>query len=122
MPYKNFNRNDSPFFTVTKEARLLAKHFHPAWEHLGDKGRDFMGRNAYQVLGLGLCTPVDFIVCWTPNGRMEGGTGQALRMANHYRIPVINLGSMELKDVEIALKKQIESGSNDHETSSTSSN
>lgn len=116
LPYRNFNRNESPFFIVTREARLLAKHFHPAWEHLGDKGRDFMGRNAYQVLGLGLSTPVDFIVCWTLNGRKEGGTGQALRMADHYRIPVINLGSMSLDEVETALKDQIESKTYDNQT------
>lgn len=117
LPYRFFNRNESPFFTVTREARLLAKHFHPAWEHLGDKGRDFMGRNAYQVLGLGLSTPVDFIVCWTKNGRIDGGTGQALRMADHYCIPIINLGSMSLDEVEIALKAQIESTSDDHKDS-----
>lgn len=108
LPYENFNRNESPFFTVTKEARLLAKQFHPAWEHLGFTGRNFMGRNCYQVLGLDLQTPVDFIVCWTHRGRIEGGTGQALRMADHYNIPVCNLGSMNLTEVEAFLKQQIE--------------
>jgi len=108
LPYKSFNRNESPFFTVTKEARLLAKKYHPAWEHLGDKGRDFMGRNAYQVLGLDLNTPVDFIVCWTNHGRIEGGTGQALRMAEDLKIPVCNLGNMNLTEVEAFLKQQIE--------------
>lgn len=108
LPYKNFNGNDSPFYTVTKEARILAKKYHPAWEHLGMRGRDFMGRNAYQVLGLDLNTPVDFIICWTPGGRITGGTGQALRMAEDLKIPVCNLGDTDLTEVERFLKQHIE--------------
>jgi hypothetical protein len=107
LPYDRFNgftlEDDCVFGPPTKEARLLAKKFHPAWDNLGDVGRDFMGRNAYQVLGLDLQTPTKFILCWTPNGKITGGTGQALRMADHYDIPVLNFGSMSQEEIEEAI-------------------
>ena len=99
LPRKWYNRNESPLFDITLESRKLASKFHPNWSNLGDVGRFFMARNAYQVLGQDLKTPTDFIVCWTPGGKLVGGTGQALRMANHYRIPIFNLGSMSRDDV-----------------------
>ena len=49
-----------------------------------------MARNTYQVLGLDLMSPVDFVICWTPLGRDDGGTGQAIRIANAHNIPVYN--------------------------------
>jgi len=90
LPWKEFNRNPSPRYGTTKEARLLAKEFHPNWENLGNTGRDFMGRNCYQILGQDLTTPCEFILCWTPNGKVVGETGQALRMAKAYNIPIFN--------------------------------
>ena len=43
-------------------------------------------------LGPHLIEPVAFILCWTPDGLVTGGTGQALRLAKDYMIPVCNLG------------------------------
>ena len=99
LPYKGFNGNQSPLYGTARDARMLAKQFHPKWAVLGDKGRDFMGRNSYQILGGALLRPADFLVCWTPKGRITGGTGQALRMADHYRIPIFNLGGEDSLDV-----------------------
>jgi hypothetical protein len=56
-----------------------------------------MGRNSYQMLGSDLKIKTDFVICWTPGGKMVGGTGQALRMAAYYGIPVFNLGSASLE-------------------------
>ena len=50
-----------------------------------------MARNMHQVLGLTLDVPTDFIVCWTPDGKASGGTGQALRVAKDFSIPIYNL-------------------------------
>ena len=99
LPFKGFNRSESPLFGTTKEARMLAKEYHPNWEMLGDVGRHFMGRNMYQVLGAHLKTPTGFIICWTPGGKTVGGTGQAIRVAKDHNIPIFNLGSMSLTDV-----------------------
>jgi hypothetical protein len=99
LPSKGFNQNPSPLFGSTKEARLMAKDYHPNWANLGNAGRDFMGRNSYQVLGLDLKTYTTFIICWTPGGKTVGGTGQALRIAKVLEIPVFNLGSMSLDEI-----------------------
>jgi len=104
LPWQGFRHNQSDLFGSTKEARMLTKDFHPNWMVLGHAGREFMARNAYQILGLDLKTPTDFVVCWTPNGKITGGTGQALRMADHYRIPVFNFGSMSVQDVGDAIE------------------
>ena len=40
-------------------------------------------------------TPVKFIVAWTENGALKGGTAQALRIATAFNIPIINLGSAQ---------------------------
>ena len=105
LPYRGFRKNKSNFYGTNKEARNLAKKYHPNWGVLGATGRDFMGRNAYQILGAGLDTPSDFILCWTPDGKVTGGTGQALRMAVDYSIPVFNLGSMTLDEANEGITK-----------------
>ena len=45
-----------------------------------------------------------FVLCWTPDGAVEetsrrtGGTGQAIRLANKFNIPVFNLARIEHKN------------------------
>lgn len=78
------------FGPPTKAARDIAKTFHPNWPVLGDLGRDFMARNAYQILGFDLKTPCHFVLCWTTDGKASGGTGQAIRHADSLGIPVFN--------------------------------
>lgn len=108
LPYKNFNGNGSPLFHVERKARLLAKLFHPNWPALGPTARDFMGRNTYQILSSDLDTPVSFVICWTPKGQVTGGTGQALRMANHYGIPVFNFGSQSETEISDSIQEIME--------------
>ena len=108
LPYKRFNANESPYFGTTKAARAIAKKYHPNWTVLSCLGRDFMGRNVYQLLGSDLSTPVQFILCWTPNGRITGGTGQALRMAEDYKIPIFNFAVTDddtISDFILSLRK-----------------
>lgn len=100
LPFKRFRGNESPLFGSCRESRMIAKEFHPAWNVLGPTARDFMGRNTYQILGLSLDKPTNVVVCWTSNGGDKGGTSQAIRMARHYGIPVINLGSTSLEESE----------------------
>jgi len=92
LPWHGFNNNESPLSHISAEAMEMAEHYHPRWSQLGSAAKKFMARNCYQVLGLDLDTPVDFIVCWTPAGVITGGTGQALRMAEDLNIPVFNFG------------------------------
>jgi hypothetical protein len=70
---------------------------HPAWERLGRGPRCLHARNCHQILGRDLDAPASFVVCWTADGattapgRSTGGTGQALRIAAAYGVPVFNL-------------------------------
>jgi hypothetical protein len=56
-----------------------------------------------QVLGNYGNDPVEFVICWTSNGKDSGGTGQAIRIAKAFDIPVFNLYNKEDKDNLILL-------------------
>lgn len=75
-----------------------AAKFHPAWQSCDARAMENHARNSAIMLGENLNVPVDFVLCWTYGGAVRGGTGQALRIAEAYRIPVFNLwnGSDEL--------------------------
>lgn len=68
-----------------------AMKYHPAWDRCSPWAMDLHARNSAIVLGENLDTPVDFIVCWTKDGKASGGTGQALRIAEDLEIPIYNL-------------------------------
>lgn len=91
LPWKGFNDHPSNLFHITEEAREMAKKYHPRWEILSSSAKRLMARNCYQVLGFDLKTPVEFIVCWTKDGKIQGGTGQAMRIAKDLGIPIYNL-------------------------------
>lgn len=76
---------------ATPEAHELAARYHPAWDRCSDYAKMLHARNGPIVLSETLCNPVDAILCWTPGGRVTGGTGQALRIAADVGIPVFNL-------------------------------
>jgi hypothetical protein len=75
----------------------LAAQFHPAWSRLTRGVRALHARNCHQVLGADLASPAQFVLCWTPDGSLDGrgrnvgGTGHALRIAHHYGIAIFNL-------------------------------
>lgn len=92
LPWKGFNKNQSSLFTVSREAIELAGKYHPYWANCNRVVRLFHGRNCYQILGLTLDDPVAFVLCWTPEGSGNGGTGQALRIAKEYNIPIFDFG------------------------------
>ena len=72
---------------------------HPAPHALGPYTKRLMSRNAFQIGGAYINKFSDFVVCWTPDAaetstsKASGGTGQAIRIANYYKIPVINLAN-----------------------------
>lgn len=69
-----------------------AKQYHPAWRMCKPFARAAHGRNSAIILGPGLDSPVDSVCCWTPSGQGGGGTGQGIRVARAYDIPVFDLG------------------------------
>lgn len=79
--------------------------FHPAPGRLSDFPRKLMARNAMQVLGASLEGLSQFVIAWTVGGKVAGGTGQALRIARHHNIPVVNLGDPAM---EVAVRDWVE--------------
>lgn len=91
----------------------IAKQFHPAWDRLSQGAKKLHTRNVAQILGSWI-RPVPspdhpdpdygggaydpyrapmsrFVICWTRDGAGGGGTGQALRIAKHYGVPIFDL-------------------------------
>lgn len=93
LPWKGFNNNDSELYNIPIGAMLIAKSIHPAWNNLTAGAIKMHSRNICQILGQDLNTPVDFVVCYTENGEVKGGTATAIRLAEQLSIPVFNYGS-----------------------------
>ena len=87
---------------TTPESLELATKYHPNWSACSDYAKRLHARNGMILLGKDLDTPVSAIICWTPRGKISGGTGQALRMAADYNIVVRNLAIQE--DLDRVLK------------------
>ena len=70
----------------------LARKYHPKYDELGPGPKNMHARNGSQMFGRKLDRPSDVVVCWTEGGKMKGGTGQALRIAEDNGIGVVNMG------------------------------
>ena len=111
LPIKGWRKNTSPFYNVNKEAYEIAKNYHPFYWKLKPFAKKCMARNSYQILGIDLNTPVEFVICWTKEGMnsnsdpkmYDGGTSQALRIAIDKNIPIYNLKNDN--DLNLFLKK-----------------
>ncbi len=96
---------EGPDVLVLKEptdaAYSLAARFHPGWAALSPRARRLRARDVHEVLGGDLRVPAALVVCWTPEGSLDGSdpragaTGQALRVAHHHGVPVLNLSRPE---------------------------
>lgn len=98
LPWKYFEKSNSNLIVSDPNAYDIAKSFHHYWDNLSDGAKKLQARNSHQVLGLDLETPSQFVVCWTKSGEGSGGTGQAIRIANHYGVPVFDAGKYETVD------------------------
>jgi hypothetical protein len=97
LPWSGFQGFDAETPEPSAEALELAARFHPAWGRCSSAARSLHARNGHQVLGAQLDSPAAFVACWTPDGSLDGGTrsaggtGQALRIAVGFGVPVVNL-------------------------------
>lgn len=104
IPWDRFNNRDVHtrghlLGGRSDEAQAIAAKHHPKWHALSQGARKLHARNVNQILGPDLETPVDRVLCWTPDGaefenetsRKTGGTGQAIRIADDFDVPVHNL-------------------------------
>jgi len=96
LPWNGFNGSTSEFVLKDDDDAInIASRFHPAFDRLSQGAQKLQARNSYQVLGYGLDTPSAFIICWTKNGKGSGGTGQAIRLASEYSVPVFDFGKFD---------------------------
>jgi len=91
LPWKGYNKHPSELCHVYPDAMKFASKYHPSWESISPGAQRLIARDGYQVVGLDLQKPVRFVVCWTKKGKEAGGTGQAIRIARQFDIPVLNL-------------------------------
>lgn len=96
LPWDGFNdfyADDSPAFNtnLSQASYVIAEQYHPTYKSLSKPQKKLMARNSLQILGRLLTSPVDFVVCYTEDGKASGGTGQALRIAKDRNIPIYNL-------------------------------
>ena len=110
LPWKGFNDSISNLYLDNMEykfeAEKIAKIYHPYWFNLKQGAKRLQSRNSFQVLGQDLNTPCDFIICYTKNGKGQGGTGQAIRIAKDKYVPVFDCGKYDnIQEIKINLKK-----------------
>jgi hypothetical protein len=93
LPYKGFHKSTSLLYTQCEDAEEMAHYYYHQPRITSQYILRLMARNCYQILGADLESPVDIVICWTKGGKVTGGTGQALRIANDPQrdIKVINL-------------------------------
>lgn len=72
------------------------------WNRCNDWAKGMHSRNCHQIFGYDLKSPVDAVICWTPNGNIQGGTATAIKLALKANIPVFNLGR---KDQDVVLEE-----------------
>lgn len=93
LPWQGFNNSLSPLWgDIPAKAFDLAASVHPNWKACNQAAKKLHSRNAQQILGINLDSPSDFVICWTPDGTVGGGTATAIRIAQMHHVPVINFG------------------------------
>lgn len=112
LPWAGFEGiQDAVLTAPDQDAMEVGEKYHPGWKYLKQGAKKLIARDSYQILGRNLDHPTELVVCWTPDGSLDGhgsksgGTGQALRIASDYEIPVLNLARGDhRKDVEQIIK------------------
>lgn len=101
LPWKKFNHkmydvgNSLANFDVgnTVEGQNSISTYHPYAANLSYGGRLMMSRNWHQIVGYDIYPKVSFVVCCANevDGAVQGGTGQACRIAKDMNIPIFNI-------------------------------
>jgi len=91
---KEWQNRIKPTKEAWKEAEYIASQIHPAWDRCNEYVRKLHSRNCFQILGVGLNSPVDMVVCYAKEykyGDPQGGTRTAIMLAREHNLPVYNL-------------------------------
>ena len=110
LPWEGYNGWRGPECVAFSDTALdklqpFAAAHHPAWERCSPAVRKLHARNVAVIGGAGITKPASAVVCWTEGGRVTGGTGVAIRLAETADIPVFNLATMHPRDVCLAMNR-----------------
>lgn len=79
-----------PDWAYEEVAKFIPKD-RPPLHRMNDWVQKLLARNMMQILGDDGNSPSNFVICWTPKGVDDGGTGYAIRCAWEHDIRVYNL-------------------------------
>lgn len=104
IPWQGFQGYTDEYLPTNRHWEI-AKTLHPVWDKLSQGVKALHSRNVGQILGEDTNTPVNCVICWTPDGcesdstrtSKTGGTGTAISLASHWQIPVFNLANENSK-------------------------
>lgn len=96
LPWKGFGDHPSRLYKIPPSAFEIARshmgEYH--WHGMSPGAQACHARDVQQVLGKDCgppSIPVDLVFCWTPGGKIVGGTATAIKVATAHGIPVFNL-------------------------------
>ena len=113
LPWHHFNQQDGIVVpTLDPEVIMLAAQraaaVHPAWHNCSPRDILLLQRDSLEVTGQ-KDELSEFLVCWTIDGKAGGGTGQTIRIAQAFEIPVFDLaidGKLEELEAFILARNQ----------------
>ena len=98
-------------FVEGDEAFEIAASVHGNWNACSGYAKMLHRRNVFQVLGAKLDNPSKLLICWTPcgaesarecvfskTGLNTGGTATAIKIADKFNVPIINIQRNTWKD------------------------
>lgn len=99
LPWKNFGGFESKTSYSSPEVMAIAKHFSDTWDTLKLPIQGFLGKNVRVLLGEKTKSIAMFLVVHSEDGAEHirevtsrtGSVGHAIKIANHFNIPVFNL-------------------------------
>ena len=110
LPWPKFMDHKSDLFNHHPRAEEIAFQYHPNLYSQNAPVVKLMTRNSHQVLGKDMKTKSKFIVCYCPvdkNGVLQGGTSQAIRVAEGEGNGKIKIFNLFFKDKLEDLKEYI---------------
>lgn len=112
LPWPSFNRDMAIYgnpkcISMSSKTDELLKIACPHFANLKIGPKKLHARNLHQVLGDDLANPIPSIavVAWTEGGELVGGTATAIRLANHFNIPVFNFATTDYDTILSEIKK-----------------
>ncbi len=71
LPWRGFNGNNSPHYSIPERAFDIAKSFEPAWNSFSQSAKSLKARYALTILGHDLKKPSACVICYTQGGKHE---------------------------------------------------